>query len=207
MFGALELKGYEIGVSKVIEEVLKDMEYYRQTGGGLTLSGGEPLLQADFTTELLKSAKSKGIHTCVETSGWAEWEKIEDIIPFTDLFLYDYKASDASLHRELIGVDNEPINNNLNRLLSGGVPVILRCPLVPGINDSDRHLAVIARIGCEYPGIAGIELMAYHNLGAAKEERLGRAPSMSKLPNTSDEIKAQWLRKLSEFGCSIARIG
>ena len=206
LFGASELKGTWMDSHGVMSEVARDVAYYRETGGGVTLSGGEPMSQVSFTLVLLKAAKELGIHTCIETCGFAPWSGLSPSIPHTDLFLFDYKATDPVLHRNLTGVDNTLIVSNLLNLLALGASVVLRCPLVAGLNDDDDHLLAISRLSSEFPSM-GVEIMAYHNLGVVKEFRLGKVPALDGVDNTSEDIKVEWLERLSGMGCSIAKIG
>lgn len=166
---ALKIYGYEATAQEVVAEALRDAVYYRTSGGGITLSGGEPMFQPEFALEILKEAKRHGLHTAMETSGFAPWERFEAILPFTDLFLYDYKA-EKRLHRELTGVESDRIVENLERLLNGGARVILRCPIVPGVNENPAALDAFAK---RFPRLAGVELLPYHNMGESKRRAIG----------------------------------
>ena len=166
---ALKIYGYEATAQEVVAEALRDAVYYRTSGGGITLSGGEPMFQPEFALEILKEAKRHGLHTAMETSGFAPWERFEAILPFTDLFLYDYKA-EKRLHRELTGVESDRIVENLERLLNGGARVILRCPIVPGVNENPAALDDFAKC---FPRLAGVELLPYHNMGESKRRAIG----------------------------------
>lgn len=205
--GALKIIGRKQSVQEVMDIVIRDIDYYNNSNGGITISGGEPMSQFRFTYELLKSAKEKGIHTCLDTSGYAPRDLFEKILQYTDLFLYDYKATDETEHRRLTGVSNRLILDNLDFLSRKGGRIILRCPLVKGVNDTDEHLRGIAAIGSKYPDLAGIEIMAYHNMGHEKYERIGRTPEMEVLPTTDEETKQLWLEKLKAYGCDKAIIG
>jgi pyruvate-formate lyase-activating enzyme len=129
----------------VMAIVERDRAYYDRSGGGLTLSGGEPLAQFGFARELLEAARNAGIHTCVETCGALPQKCFGELLPLVDVFLFDYKATDPVLHRELTGVDNRLIISNLHWLLEQGAQLVLRCPLVPGINDQPEHLRPLRR--------------------------------------------------------------
>jgi len=205
--GALKIIGRKQSVREVMDVVIRDIAYYNNSGGGMTISGGEPMSQFRFTLELLKAAKEKGIHTCLDTSGYAPGDLFERVLPYTDLFLYDYKATDDKEHLRLTGVSNRLILDNLDLLYRAGASIILRCPLVKGINDTDEHFMGIAEIDRKYPGLAGIELMAYHNMGHEKYERIGRKPEMEMLPTTDEATKESWLERLKAFGCGKAIIG
>ena len=141
---ALELVGKEMTIDEVITEVLKDKPFYDTSGGGMTISGGEPLAQAGFTKALLKRAKDDGLHTCIETSGHGKTDHLRSMIPLIDIFLFDYKATDPGVHREFVGTGNTLILENLGLLNDAEVEIYLRCPMVPGINADEEHLSGIA---------------------------------------------------------------
>jgi len=188
-------------------EVLRDREYYRRSGGGLTLSGGEPLAQPEFARVLLRAAKACGLHTCLDTSGHADRRKLMAVADDVDLFLYDYKATDPAQHKALTGVSNHKILANLEYLYSRGARIVLRCPLVPGVNDAPEHLAGIARLSARYPDLAGVEIMPYHNLGRDKAARIGYHTPLADLPSADEATKAGWLRALHALGCERAQFG
>ena len=207
LYEALRLAGQEQTVEGVMSIVLRDQPFYDQSGGGITISGGEPLLQPEFTLELLKAARAEGIHTCLDTCGWASQRAFEQVLPFVNLFLFDYKATDPETHRKLTGVSIDLILSNLDFLVKQGASIRLRCPLVPGINDSFDHLAGIAALQLRYPGLEGVDLMAYHNVGNAKYERFGLENTLPDLSTTEDAAKQAWLKTLHNLGCEIAVLG
>ena len=170
---ALISVGRKMSVDEVMKEVMKDQVFYRNSGGGITLSGGEPMAHFAFTSALLKAAKEAGIHTAVETCGFAPWDRIRELLPLVDLWLWDVKASPEK-HEKLTGVPAEPILENLHKLDQAGETIILRCPLVPGINDSDGELRHIATLANEHPHVREIDLEPYHPLGEDKSRSLGR---------------------------------
>jgi len=198
--GALQLAGREWTVDEILHVVLKDAAYYRASGGGVTLSGGEPLLQVPFTSALLAAARQTGIHTCLDTCGAVPWENFAAVLPLVDLFLFDYKETDPQLHEELTGQDNRLPLANLARLCEAGARVRLRCPLVPGINDRPDHFAGIARLFRAYPTLAGIELLPFHNYGAARYERLGMDDPLPGMPSATPEDLAGWRADLRSRG-------
>jgi glycyl-radical enzyme activating protein len=194
-------------VDQVLTEVELDRAYYQFSGGGMTLSGGEPMLQFPFTLALLQTARQRDLHTCLETCGHSSEAKYGQVLPFVDLFLFDYKATDPELHQRLTGVSNHVILSNLDFLLSNGAQVVLRCPLVPGFNDDAGHLAKIAELSQRYPQLVGIELMAYHELGREKALQVGRAVSLEDVKTTESSEKDRWLAALQSLGCLNAKIG
>jgi len=199
--GALKIIGKEMDAGAVMDVVLRDAAYYRASGGGMTLSGGEPAAQFDFTLELLTLAKGHGLHTCMETCGQAVQRKYEQCLPFTDMILFDYKATDPARHAELTGMGNGLILANLDWLYHNGAGILLRCPLVPGINDDLEHLKGIAGLFHRYPKLLGVELLPYHNLGVSKSKKIGYAPKFCFTETVTSEIKQGWLDTLSGYGC------
>lgn len=172
--GALEWAGEEKSVEDVLHTVLRDAEFYRNSGGGMTVSGGEPLAQADFTYALLTGARRLGIATCVETGGFADEETIKRIAEATDVFLYDWKITDSVLHKAYTGVGNELIRHNLLLLDALGKESVLRCPIIPRVNDNAEHFAGIAALAGKLRHVRGIEVEPYHSLGESKCARLGK---------------------------------
>ena len=188
--GALEIAGKSMMVAEVLEEVLADKVFYDHSGGGVTISGGEPLAHFDFTRELLTACRQAGIDTCVETSGFASWEQVETLIPLVDWWLWDVKAP-PELHETLVGVPCDRILDNLRRLDAACAPTILRCPLVPGVNDSDEALLHIANLANSLKHLRQIDLEPYHPLGEGKNGRLGKE-SFFQAPFVPEETKAHW---------------
>jgi pyruvate formate lyase activating enzyme len=160
--------------SQVVAEVLKDQLFYEESGGGVTFSGGEPLGQPDFLLSLLGACGSHEMHRCVDTSGYAPWGRLAAVAAATDLFLYDLKHIDGEAHRRATGVDNALILDNLRRLDRLGAAVIVRLPLIPGVNDT---LAAIEGIGRFLEGLAGVDtvhLLPYHHFQVSKYAKFGR---------------------------------
>ena len=193
--GALELCGKKMSADEVIAEVMKDEIFYETSGGGLTVSGGEPMAQFDFTYELLTLAKEKGLHVCMETCGFAPSEKYKKIAPLVDIFLFDYKETDAALHKSFTGVSNELILENLTMLDSIGVKTILRCPIIPTCNDRDDHFEGIARVASSLNNIIEINVEPYHPLGKGKSELLDRRYVLDDVGFPSDETVSGWIDK------------
>ncbi|MBR6561445.1 MAG: glycyl-radical enzyme activating protein, partial [Oscillospiraceae bacterium] len=172
--GAREMTGKRMRVDEVMQEVLEDRIFYGEDGG-LTVSGGEPLMQADFTLALLRATKEAGITTAVETCGFAAWETLEGLAPYCDTFLYDIKAVDPQKHRCYTGCDNARILDNLKRL-SAHFPqcdIWIRTPLIPGYNDSEEDMALLAELAKSVATATQLHLLPYHDLGEGKREQLG----------------------------------
>ena len=174
---AIEADGELVDTEYVIKEVMRDTDYYDQSGGGVTLSGGEPFLQSEFALSILREAKKNGLNTAVETCGMTSTETIEAAAELVDTFLYDYKATGEARHRELTGASNVAILNNLRRLDELGASVILRCPMIPDINTNEEHYKAIGELADSLECIKEINIMPYHSLGTSKCERLGMTPA------------------------------
>ena len=180
------LRGKRISSAEVVWEVLKDLPYYRRSGGGVTLSGGEPFRQPAFIREILVECKKNDIHTAVDTSGYVEWSSIEPSINFIDLFLYDVKHVDAAAHKKGTGVSNELIKLNLIKLLDQGKDVLLRLPLIPEFNTSKEDIEAIGEFVRQIGG-KEIRLLPYHNYGKGKYERINRVYHLDHLPLMAEE--------------------
>jgi pyruvate formate lyase activating enzyme len=172
--GALLRYGRELSVSEVLEEVARDEAFYQRSGGGITLSGGEPLNQADFSFDILNECRRKGYHTVLDTSGHGDWEHLLRLITTCDLVFYDIKHMDPEKHRLFTGVDNCQILENARRATRYGVPFVVRFPLIPGINNDARNLRAIADFVTELRTVERIDLLPFHRLGQPKHEELGR---------------------------------
>ena len=186
---ALMYSGCRITVEEAFELVASDREFYRISKGGVTLSGGEPLLQTDFCTALLEKLHAEKIHTALDTCGAVPWEAFERVLPVTDLVLYDIKAITPELHRACTGMGNEKILENLRRLNVAGVPVEVRVPLFPGVNDSDRE---IEKMGVFFDtlwhGPTSVRLLRGHALARSKYAALGLPDTIPAVPEHSDSL-------------------
>lgn len=197
--GAIKLCGKPMSVDEALHQVMKDSVFYANSGGGLTISGGEPLMQADFTQALLKSAKERGIHTAIETSGYAKWDVIESLADYVDLFLWDVKETDSKRHKQYTGVDNALILSNLHRLNDLGATVVLRCPIIPGYNDRKEHLEAIGKMAEELSCVERVDIEPYHPLGKSKAEALGRDYPLDDLTFPSDEAVKSWCETVARL--------
>lgn len=193
---ALETAGYEISVGDALRDVLKDKVFYDNSGGGMTVSGGEPMLQFDFTLSLMKAAKEAGLHTCMETCGYAPEERYREIAPYVDIFLFDYKITDPEKHRECTGVTNELILSNLRMLDGAGSRIILRCPIIPTVNDTEEHLSAIANLANSLSNVLEINIEPYHPLGSGKSEMLGREYALQGLGFPEEETVKGWIERV-----------
>jgi len=161
-------------VDEVLAEVLRDRVFYEESGGGVTFSGGEPLMQHAFLAEALVACRAEGLHTAVDTSGYAPQEQLLALAPLVDSFLYDLKLMDPERHRALTGVSNAPILDNLRALGARHNDIRVRIPIIPGFNDDDANLAAAARFAASVRGVRSVELLPYHRAGLQKFARLGR---------------------------------
>jgi pyruvate formate lyase activating enzyme len=170
---ALERVGTLMTVSAVMDEVIRDVPFYDTSGGGITVSGGEPTLQAAFTAELLKRAKMQSIHTCLETNGHAKSEVWKSMLPYLDLILMDIKHMDPVIHEKFTGVSNELILNNV-RDLASQKEIIIRVPLIPGFNDSRQFVEALGNFLSPIPLIKEVHLIPVHGYGSSKYIMLGK---------------------------------
>lgn len=190
---ALKLSGSLMSVQAALDAVLRDLPFYEKSGGGMTLSGGEPMAQFDFTKALLHAAKEKGISTCIETCGFAPEAQYRELLPVVDCFLYDWKVTDPDAHRRYTGADNRLIRQNLHMLAAAGAQIVLRCPIIPGYNDDMGHFTGIAALANALPQIATIEIEPYHPLGSSKREQLGKWNQMGNLAFPPEEQIKGWI--------------
>ncbi len=184
---ALELSGKDVSAEEILTEVLKDKAFYDSSGGGLTLSGGEPLAQGEFCIELMKKAKAEGLHICMETCGYSSPELMARAAELVDVFLFDYKETDPTLHRDYTGADSKVILDNLALLDRMKKQVVLRCPIIPTLNDRVEHILGIAHTANRFSCISEIVIEPYHTLGMGKYLRLGTAYELTDISEPSDE--------------------
>jgi pyruvate formate lyase activating enzyme len=188
--GALNMFGRRMTVDEVLAEVEKDTTFYRESGGGMTLSGGECLLQPDFSAALLKEARKRGIHTAVETAGNVPWDFIERVFPHVDLVQHDRKLTDARAHKKWTGVDNARIISNFERAYAEfpDTKFIVRTPVIPGVNDDENHIrAVLASIR-PFKNVIDYELLPYHRFGESKYGFLGKVYELRDFQTPGREV-------------------
>jgi pyruvate formate lyase activating enzyme len=199
---ALEVKGYTVTAGEIVDHATQLIPFFEKSGGGITLTGGEPTLQIDFTCSVLDLCREKGIHTAVETCGQAAWEKLKRLIPLTDLFLYDLKHLDDEKHREFTGVSNSLILENLGRLLREGSDVVLRLPLIPGYNDSPSQVEKMGRRAFEL-GARKVTLLPFNPASAGKYSWFHRAYPPGKVVRQEDGIIQELGKVLDEIGFKV----
>ncbi len=200
---AREIIGRERSADDVMQEIEKDIPFFEESGGGVTFSGGEPLLQHRFLRELLEQCRGKHIHTAVDTSGFAPWPVLEPVAANTDLFLYDLKHIDDGKHHELTGVSNALILENLRRLSAFGAGVIVRMPIVPGFNDDTASIDAAGRFLSCLPGFQGVHLLPYHRAGMDKYEKLNMVRQMPDIPSAPDDVIHRTASRLELLGIPV----
>ena len=191
--GALKVSGEKIEEHQLLEKVLCDAEFYGDDGG-VTFSGGECLLQADFVARMLQAVKENGFTTAVDTCGCVPWTSFEKTLPYCDTYLYDIKCADSALHKKYTGKSNELILENLQKLSDSGARIWLRVPVIPDVNDSDGEMAEIAKIAGKI-NAEKITLMPYHTLGKSKYKTLGLTPAYE----TEKMISGQRIAQLKKI--------
>ncbi|MGI6643489.1 MAG: trans-4-hydroxy-L-proline dehydratase activase [Bacillota bacterium] len=199
---AKEIAGKRLTADQVMAEVMKDRIFYDESGGGVTFSGGEPLMQPEFLKELLMKSKEEGLETTIDTSGFASWAVLEDIAPYADLFLYDVKIMDDEKHKKYIGASNKLVLENLEKLAALGKRIRARIPIIPGINDDDQNLRetgeFLSRIG-----IRDVNVLPYHSMGKDKYARLGHEYKLMDLDAPTDDTMERVTQVLSSFGLNV----
>lgn len=183
--GALEVCGESMTIDQVMKPVLADKGFYGMDGG-FTLSGGEPFCQGEFAIALLKAAKEAGINTAVETCGMAKSEYLAEACKYTDIFLYDIKESSPERHKQFTGADNTLILKNLDMIASMGANIILRAPIIPGVNDREEHFANIGAVAQKYSAIKSVEVLPYHRAGNVKYANVGMEATQFTVPKPED---------------------
>lgn len=187
---ALVMEGRQVTVEELMVDLRKDIPFYENSGGGITLSGGEPTLQHEFVLALLKQCRSEGLHTALDTSGHTPWRILKGLLPFLDLVLYDIKHIDDDGHWAATGQHNHRIIENLRRLGDSGTPIEIRMPVIPTINDDGADIEATARVLAQINGITRIELLPYHRLGASKYGRLGLPYQLEGIePPTAEQME------------------
>lgn len=178
--------GKEISVGELMNEIVKDKIFFEESSGGVTFSGGEPLMQPEFLIELLKECKSKGIHSAVDTSGYADIEIIQQVAPYSDLFLFDLKLMNDDDHQKYTGVSNQVILRNLSELNQLGKKIIIRIPIVPDLTNADENLRAIRGFISYLNNLVEVNLLPYHRAGEGKYKKYGKENKMNdtKSPDT-----------------------
>ena len=203
--GAIEAAGRYMNVAEVLDSVGRDASYYRRTGGGMTLSGGEPLVQWQFTLKLLQEAKKRGFHTTLDTSGYADWEVLDKVLNYTDLVLYDVKHLDSARHQEATGMPTERILDNLRKTLEkAGSKVWVRHPVIPQFNDSEEDLEALCKLILTLkPLVERISLLPYHKFGELKYTAMGKVYPWKEITTISDEQIGEFKKLVESHGIEV----
>lgn len=194
---ALEVCGRKMSVEDVLNEVVKDRIFYETSGGGLTISGGEPLFQSEFTAELLMRCQKEGIHTVIETSGFADEKSLCSVIEHCDLILFDIKETDDVLHKKYTGVSSTIIFRNLNIINSKKIPFVIRAPIIPSLNDRATHFEKLKSICDSMEYCQGIQIMPYHRLGSDKYKFLNKDYSCYDIKEPDAEMIMSWKKRFN----------
>jgi len=184
---ALLIIGEKISANEIFDEVKKDKVFYDHSNGGVTISGGEPLLQSHFTQNILALCQSYGIHTAIDTAGNVSWREFEKVVPFTDLFLYDIKCVDDKKHKYLTGAGNKLIIENLHQLLDMNREVWIRIPVIPGLNDTPQDIKDFSLFLSKLKNISLVQLIPYHKNGIGKYKSLGLDYKLAEVEPPSQE--------------------
>lgn len=200
---ALSIAGKQMSVKEILEEIEKDRTFYEESRGGVTFSGGEPLMQPDFLNALLNECKERAIHTAVNTCGFAQYEIIDRIRDKVDLFLYDIKTMDNRKHRKYTGASNEQILKNLKKLAESGSSIVISFPIIPGINDDDKNVTRTAEFISSLPNIQQVNLLPYHRAGIEKYKNLGKPYKLDKIQPPSNQRVKSVKEKMEAFGIRV----
>jgi pyruvate formate lyase activating enzyme len=205
--GVRKIVGEETSVADLVHEIDKDRAFYDESGGGVTFSGGEPLQQSDFVSEVLTACSARGIRTAVDTCGYAEWRAFEDVMPSTDLFLYDIKIMSEDEHLRHTGVSNGLVLDNLRRLSKAGADVIIRSVVIPGVTDKEENWSGLREYVGALPRRHHVELLPFHRIGVDKYSRLGKFGCGVDAEPPSRERMQEIALFLGESGISVATRG
>jgi len=199
---ALEIVGRDVTDKDLVREIRDDMVFYEESGGGVTFSGGEPLSQPEFLLACLKECRKAGIHTAIDTCGYAPTETVETIAPFADLWLYDLKIIDDYRHTQFTGVSNSLILENIARLADIGASIVIVTPLVADVNDDDDNITGIAEFAQDL-GIGNISILPYHDIGVGKYDLIGGSRPFSELKSPSDSRIVEIEKTLLSYGLNV----
>lgn len=203
-YKAREMSGRPYSARRLLEEIAKDRVVFRNSGGGVTLSGGEPLLHPAFVAELFRGCRQQGIHTAVETCGAVPWGHFEQVLPVTDLFLYDLKLIDPAKHERWTGAGNLAILGNARALAAGGRRLVVRVPLIPGVNDDEAEFRAIARFAAGLPGVGELHILPFHQVGSSKYDLVGREYELEDLPEDNEARVARCRQLAEELGLRVS---
>lgn len=197
---AMKRMGDEQSVEDVLKVVARDKDYYEESGGGVTVSGGEPMMHPEFVKELFERLHGEGIHTCLDTTGHCDTNVLLDVLESTDLVLFDLKHMDSAKHEEVVGVPTDLIHKNLRTIVDSGTDVIIRIPYIPGFNDDDENMKATAEFVKEVSPNSHVDILPYHELGANKYESIGMEYSMASTEKPTPEQLSHSKEIFTELG-------
>jgi pyruvate formate lyase activating enzyme len=202
---AIKLLGQSMTIKELLDEVKKDAAFYKHSGGGVVISGGEPFLNPDFTMKLLRALKEEGINVGIDTCGYVPWKNIEEMLPYIDFFLWDIKHMDPEKHREFTGVSNELILSNIRSVSEKNIPIYIRVPVIPGYNDSEENIRAICEFAQGLSSVVEIHLIPLHHLGKSRYDSLDRVYPINDIPLIPDNVLQDLKQLVESYGlkCSI----
>lgn len=198
--GKEKIVGQDVTVGEIIDIVERDRIYYRRSGGGLTLSGGESLTQPDFAVALLKTAKERGINTAMESTGFADFSVISRYLPYLDLYLMDIKHMNSAKHKEFTSQPNELILENAKKITDAGTRLIVRTPVIPTFNATKEEIGEIAKFASSLKGVTQMHILPYHRIGTDKYKGLNRDYSLTGIEPPSKELMNELLEVVDSYG-------
>lgn len=201
--GAREVIGYDSSASQIVAEIEKDTMFYDSSGGGVTFSGGEPMMQPDLLCSLLEQCRLRGIHTVVDTTCYAELEVVKRVEPLADLFFCDIKHLQDKMHRKITGVSNELILSNTRWLAETGADIIIRMPFVPGFNDSDSNIEELGEFVSSLPGVSRVDFLLYNSGGREKAKRLADPVDIVRANHADDDMVRAAVKILEGYGLEV----
>jgi pyruvate formate lyase activating enzyme len=187
-------------IEELLEEAKKDIVFYKNSGGGVIISGGEPLLNPDFTMKLLQALKEEGISVGIDTCGHVPWASIEQMLPYIDFFLWDIKHMDPETHKELTGVSNKLILSNARSVSEKNIPLYIRVPVIPGYNDSEENIRATCEFAQGLSSVVEVHLIPLHHLGKARYDSLDRSYPIADIPLIPDSVLQDMKRLVESYG-------
>ncbi len=205
LYEAREIAGKESAIEKLVKEVEEDRDFYANSGGGVTVGGGEPLIQHGFVREFLKRCQDRWLHTAMETCGHSPWEHLEKVLEYVDYLFYDIKHMDPVIHREITGVSNELILGNIEKIIANRIvpAIVIRIPVIPGLNDSEANIESTAKFISGLGPVKGIELLPYHRLGNSKYDQFGMKYKLDELRAPCEDHMQKLNSIIESFGLAI----
>ncbi len=206
-YEAIQLLGKPMNVDQILAEVKKDMPFFKNSKGGVTLSGGEPLLYPDFNEQLLKAFKESDINAGIDTSGYVPWDYIEKVLPYVDFFLWDLKHMNPEKHRAFTGVSNDLILNNVRLVSEHKVPIYIRIPLIPGYTMTEENIKATCEFAQDLTSVVAVDLLPLHHLGMARYISLDRPYAIADIPLIDKEELINLKKLVESYGLECNIVG